>query len=504
MFMRLCLVLLFFILISYPLASHAQKESVAIRVDSLLNLSNQVRHHDVITAIASIELAQTLALEHHLYMHACRGYNQLGSLYLNIGFYTKSLEKFHKALALSREKSWMDLEAQALTNIGNVYYFEDSLRHALKYYEQSLSLSIRSHNKKLEARNLGNIGMVHSYLTNYTEAKQYLSHSLSLSRELKLMEGTCLNLLNLAGLYHLQNQQDSARYYYNNALELAEKLGFAQGKIYVQMGLAKVYGKLNNNSEANKLLKDALSLSKQETANNATKEILTQLGELEARNGNFKQALVYQREYSKLSDSLSTLAQHTEQQNYYSLLEAERNINENRLLKANVAARELELQASMANHQKQLALTFAAVFAVIMLICIMAFLLYHYRQSKKNHDSLQHMHAAIQAQAKELEEAYEKIRQHNIQLEGSIEERTRQLNQQNRQLIQYAFFNAHKVRGPLARILGLVNLLPKAAHQTEFQFILDRLNESANELDKVVHEINLILESKPVSQDNYN
>ncbi len=502
--MRRCHVLFFFFLVACPLASQAQKERISSRIDSLLSLANQVRLHDVGAAIAAVEQAQTLALENKLYMHACKGYNQLGSLYLNIGFYTKSLEEFHKALAISKEKSWLDFEAQALTNIGNVYYFEDSLKHALAYYEQSLKLSTRSHNQKLEARNLGNIGMVHSHMGNYQQAKQYLDKSLIISRELKLMEGTCLNLLNLADLYCRENQQDSARHYYKDALALAEKIRYMQGKIYTQMGLAKVYIKLQDNTEANKLLQAALALSKQVTDNNATKNILTQLSNLSAQNGNFKQALGYQRMYSKLSDSLSMLAQHTEQQHYYNLLEAERNINENRLLKANVAARELELKASLANHQKQLAITLAAIVAVIMLVGIMVILLYHYRQSKRNHDRLQQMHAAIQAQAKELEEAYDKIRQHNIELEGNIEVRTRQLNQQNRQLIQYAFFNAHKVRGPLARILGLVNLLPKAEHQTEFRFILDRLNESAHELDKVVHEINLILESKTVSQDNFN
>ncbi|WP_224998023.1 tetratricopeptide repeat protein [Cesiribacter sp. SM1] len=502
--MRRCHVLFFFILLAYPLASHAQKERISARIDSLQSLANQFRLHDVATAITAVEQAQTLALENKLYMHACKGYNQLGSIYLNIGFYTKSLENFHKALALSKEKSWLDFEAQALTNIGNVYYFEDSLKHALAYYQQSLKLSTRSHNLKLEARNLGNIGMVHSHMANYTQAKEYLEKSLLISRELKLMEGTCLNLLNLADLYYRQNQHDSAQYHFKNALALAEKIRYTQGKIYTQMGLAKVYSTLQDNEEANNLLQAALALSRQVTDNNATKTILTQLSGLSAQNGNYKQALSYQREYSKLSDSLSMLAQHSEQQHYFNLLEAERNINENRLLKANVAARDLELKASLANHQKQLAITFASVIAVIMLIGIMVFLLYHYHQSKRNHDRLQQMHAAIQAQAKELEEAYDKIRQHNIELEGNIQERTRQLNQQNRQLIQYAFFNAHKVRGPLARILGLVNLLPKAEHQTEFHFILDRLNESAHELDKVVHEINVILESKTVSQDNFN
>jgi signal transduction histidine kinase len=61
--------------------------------------------------------------------------------------------------------------------------------------------------------------------------------------------------------------------------------------------------------------------------------------------------------------------------------------------------------------------------------------------------------------------------------------------------LQHAFINAHKVRSPLARILGLVNLI---RHEIKLngngKELLDHLNQSATELDNVLKEVRNNLE----------
>ncbi len=60
------------------------------------------------------------------------------------------------------------------------------------------------------------------------------------------------------------------------------------------------------------------------------------------------------------------------------------------------------------------------------------------------------------------------------------------LAERNRQLADFAFMNAHKMRGPLARILGLAEVLPLAHSRAEEEKYLRLIVESAQELDGAI------------------
>lgn len=63
----------------------------------------------------------------------------------------------------------------------------------------------------------------------------------------------------------------------------------------------------------------------------------------------------------------------------------------------------------------------------------------------------------------------------------------------NQQIAEYAFFNSHKVRGPLSRLLGLVSLLDDNHIQDEEQKdLLDKVKITAEEMDDMIREITKI------------
>lgn len=102
----------------------------------------------------------------------------------------------------------------------------------------------------------------------------------------------------------------------------------------------------------------------------------------------------------------------------------------------------------------------------------------------------------LQASSEELQASEEQLMQINENLNNLVVARTEALMKQNQMLMKHAFVNAHKVRSPLARILGIVNLFQyeRDLNDTEKELIR-HLNLSANELDDILSEVRVSLQA---------
>jgi PAS domain S-box-containing protein len=65
-----------------------------------------------------------------------------------------------------------------------------------------------------------------------------------------------------------------------------------------------------------------------------------------------------------------------------------------------------------------------------------------------------------------------------------------EITRQNDKLKEVAWLSSHKIRRPLANIMGLANVMRVASNMDEKVEIVESINQSAKELDKIVHEIN--------------
>lgn len=110
-------------------------------------------------------------------------------------------------------------------------------------------------------------------------------------------------------------------------------------------------------------------------------------------------------------------------------------------------------------------------------------------------EALANQNKELQAARQIIEQQNNEIRERNESLESEIKDRTKDLVDYNQQLEQFAFISAHNLRGPVARILGLGNILEYARNNPEeIKMILDKLIYSTQELDGVVKDLNTILE----------
>ena len=110
----------------------------------------------------------------------------------------------------------------------------------------------------------------------------------------------------------------------------------------------------------------------------------------------------------------------------------------------------------------------------------------------------------LSKQNAELLEQKDELRKLKDNLEILVEERTleliqanRQMAEQNSQLEQFAFITAHNLKAPISQFLGLLSILPPLHNFDDYtREVLERMHGSAEQLQEVVNDLNLILDIK--------
>ncbi len=100
----------------------------------------------------------------------------------------------------------------------------------------------------------------------------------------------------------------------------------------------------------------------------------------------------------------------------------------------------------------------------------------------------------IAAQNERLLQIQHNLNALNTGLEKAVNERTATIRLQNETLLRYSYTNAHHLRGPVARLLGLASIY-KLDPDTDPDFFIRKMVDQANEIDAVIRQINTELES---------
>jgi len=105
----------------------------------------------------------------------------------------------------------------------------------------------------------------------------------------------------------------------------------------------------------------------------------------------------------------------------------------------------------------------------------------------------------IEMQNEELVMGQENLTQVNQHLESLVEERTQKIRNQNETLLNYAYTNAHHVRGPVARILGLIQL-SRMKTDLDYPWFFEKVELETIEIDVIIKQIGSELE--PGTEDS--
>jgi tetratricopeptide (TPR) repeat protein len=417
--------------------------------------------------------------------------------------------------------------ARALTVMGNSYWYEGIYEFAQNYY----LLAARQYQSIKDSIGLGqtfnNIGEVYKKLNENEKALEYLLKATELMKSDSAVRA--LTLYNIGELYIRINQLETGRRYIHESYELAKKENnrrvmafdfwsfaaikqkeknyaaaldylFQSEKIWKETGeirsviqtyqdIADIYREQRKYDECELYLQKAIATSKHMRVPDLQLNNYLRYSRLDSIRGNYSRALYHLSRHNSLKDSVYNLLKAEQIARLQTIYETEGREQENQQLRT-----ERQLKDSQLASQQ---VTLFTISAGLIISGVLAWLLY--RQQKK----ILFQKEAIEIQATALLKLNAELQDFNKTLEARIGERTSQLTVQNQRLAEYTFINAHKLRAPVASILGLLNLMDQVKGE-EREMVLSHLKTCGEELDYVIREVSRGLEAAIVNESSHH
>ncbi len=183
--------------------------------------------------------------------------------------------------------------------------------------------------------------------------------------------------------------------------------------------------------------------------------------------------LLYMAYYAGKNNRLSELLRIAEEDKNKMLME------QNQLLERNVAERTQEILAQneeIISQSEELATQRDTLFL----------------QNKK----VQEAHRLIEKQNQEINTRNESLEREIVKQTQDLRNSNQELIAHNNQLEQFAFIAAHNLRAPLARILGLANIIKISDEEKDRNDAMGKIVSSTLDLDAVVKDLTTILDIK--------
>ncbi len=420
------------------------------------------------------------------------------------GNYSEALDYYQRALDLAESINNVSIKAGAFHVIGGIYYNLSDFDQALVYWKRAFSFQLDINDTVAAASALNNIGLAYSEMGDLNEALIYYDRATKIYSNMTI----CAKIYpyeNIGSIYYKFGELDSAETYLEKSLAGAKFCGDRIVEAGTISELAQVSISRKQYKQALTLLHEGYDIGiryylKRETSLIA--KLLTRTYEL---IGDVDSAFKYSKIYYSMQDSLFHGGNAKEIGRLEAKYEFERKQNEkeiqrkiNELQKEKLLEREVWIRNS-----------FIVGFILMLLI---AFLMYLNVKRKlvANHklealnQEISTQKEELQAQAETLKELNESLNMVNDNLElkiinrtNELREKNAQLEKNNKKLAEYAFINAHKLRAPVATILGLIELFNNDKIDiTEKALIVDKLKLSSVELDDIVKQISIILEEE--------
>lgn len=502
------------------LGAHPQPDTVRIDLLNHLAFENYLIHPD--TSLRFAYEAMSLSKEIHYLDGEAQSLRQIGIISWAQANYATALKNFMAALKLAETTRHTQLIADITGNLGLVYFGLADYSQAERYQQASFEMQHDLGNKTRQAVALNNLGDIHRALKNYEVSIQFYTKALKLRHETNSLPGVATNIRNIGNVYEAQGDLGKALEQYNKSLKISDSLGEKRGMSQCRHSIASIYFRQKQYAHAKQFALESIAISKQARFKSFVRDSYLLLSQICEAQNEFRQSFDFFRQYSNYRDSVINLKVTSEIALHRLDYETNKKQAEIDLLKKDAALKTSEItQKNTLLFSGSLILVLVVILAIIlyknfsiqkytnMLLAVKNREIEHqHREISSQRDELVALNEEIRAQQEDLMSSRDTLAQRNAaiaamnerilvingSLEQTVKERTEALEKQNQQLLSYAFINAHKLRGPLARILGLTNLLSINPQSEEQKEMLQLLQNSVTELDDVTRSITEVVD----------
>jgi tetratricopeptide (TPR) repeat protein len=220
-------------------------------------------------------------------------YRKRGEVYRLIGNYDQSYNDFCRMKITALMAKDENKQAEAITQIGNVFLHKSEFEKAETYFANALNLYQKSDNQKGEAECYKQLGKLMQYHEENQKALEYYNSSFKIFSDLKDDDGKYLVLEHIADGYRLSKK-------YDDALNILEQLSNYYGEKANKVKLSHVYQTFGNlycevgkKEEGLTNLKKSFDLAKQTGDKVAIVYLLCSLGLAQYDNCLYSEAKEY-------------------------------------------------------------------------------------------------------------------------------------------------------------------------------------------------------------------
>lgn len=430
-----------------------------LRVMRMVDLANLYRTSNPPRAKELLRQAYVLATAADYQGGTMRVLNGMGMLLLVEGNQGDAIRHYLGALDIANKNNFNKAKILMYGNIGILYDELKDSEDALYYFRLSVAESRRLGMRQPEANGLNNIGVVLLRLGQTDSAMSYLARALAIKHANKDSMGMALTLNHIAKGWSRLQQPDSALRCIRQSLVMSRATNNVHQKLNSHALLAEVLLGMGQKDSARWYAQQSLAGSRAVGYNERIIQALEVSASVARAEGKPELALAFLEEKMHISDSLAA--------------------ENSRAIAANLKD-DLRLRNSVltlkSKSQRQSEVMGWLIAGVVLLVLMGAGLVMLIASRTRANTRLQVMRRELQTL--------------NLELEHRVKERTAQLEARNTQLEAYAHHTSHRLRAPLATLLGLIDVLKLYAIPANIQRHIDGIDQSAQALDEVVHDIN--------------
>lgn len=226
---------------------------------NIQGLAKEVQGENV-EALILFEQCKQLYVEETDSSGIAASWQNIGSIYENLGDYPRTLSCYQKSLKIYEELNKLNGMARSFNNIGIVYKVQEEHGQALKNFQKGLELFEKLNDVRGIANSKQNIGIIHYELEDYPKALEYYNQSLTLYRELSDDWGAAAALNNIGSLYEDQQEYQKALEHFNQSLKIREALSDNSGISRTMHNIGNVYNDQHEYQKAIEWCSSGLSL----------------------------------------------------------------------------------------------------------------------------------------------------------------------------------------------------------------------------------------------------